>query len=97
MKIEISPKEYERRLNWNDAIFYCQLLVIDDKIDWRLPTKEELNFIFNSENDFKGECYWSSTKGDGHGVWAQYMDTGTRHSSYGPFIIFYFRPVRTLT
>ena len=60
MNIEISPKEYERKMNWEDAIFYCQLLVIDGKDDWRLPTIEELKEISNSENTFIESGYWSS-------------------------------------
>ncbi len=77
MKIEISPKEYERRLNWYDAIFYCQLLVIDDKIDWRLPTKDELEDIFyNYENDLLDSGYWSSTEYDSDFAWGQVFSDG---------------------
>ena len=82
MNIEISPKEYERELNWNDAIFYCQLLVIDDKCDWRLPTKEELNYIYNSKNDFVGSDYWSSTENFGNFAWSQDMSSGAQ-GGYG--------------
>ena len=39
--IEISPKEYERKLSWDDALLYCQLLVIDGKDNWRLPNTVE--------------------------------------------------------
>jgi hypothetical protein len=76
MNIEISPKEYEKILNWNDANLYCQLLVIDDKCDWRLPTKDELNEIYTSENDFVGSGYWSSTEYGGNGAWRQHFSTG---------------------
>ena len=36
---EIAPVELERKLNWNDAIEYCE------SIGWRLPTKDELKQI----------------------------------------------------
>jgi len=29
MNIEISPKQYEKFLTWDDALLYCSLLVID--------------------------------------------------------------------
>ena len=76
--IEISPKEYEVELNWNDAMLYCSLLVIDDKCDWRLPTKEELNYIYSSKNDFVGSGYWSSTEYNGGGAWGQNFSGGTQ-------------------
>jgi hypothetical protein len=62
MNIEISLKEYERELNWDDGILYCQLLTIDDKNDWRLPTITELNYIYSSDNDFEKYSYWSYTE-----------------------------------
>ena len=96
MNIEISPKEYERQLNWNDAMLYCQLLVIDNKNDWRLPTREELNNIYHSENDFVGSGYWSSTETSGGNAWRQSLSGGFQYngikgSSY------YVRAVRSLT
>ena len=76
MNIEISAKEYERILNWNDGMLYCQLLNIAGKNDWRLPTKEELNDIYNSENDFVFDFYWASTEYNGNFAWLQDMSSG---------------------
>ena len=39
--VEISPKEYWKRMNYYDAILYCQLLNIDGREDWRMPSKKE--------------------------------------------------------
>lgn len=48
MSIQISPKEYERKLNWDDGKLYCDLLYIDGKNDWRMPTLEEGKIIFSN-------------------------------------------------
>ena len=96
MTIEISPKEYEKKLNWDDAMMYCQLLVIDGKDDWRLPTKEELNDIYNSENDFVGSYYWSSTESNGNYAWGQNLSIGGQYG-YNKGNSYYVRAVRSLT
>jgi hypothetical protein len=96
MNIEISPKEYERQLNWHDGMLYCQLLIIDGKDDWRLPTKEELNDIYNSENDFVGSFYWSSTEYDGYYAWGQDLSTGFQGNGTKNYSS-YVRAVRSLT
>ncbi len=96
MNIEISPKEYEKKLNWDDAMMYCQLLVIDDKTDWRLPTKEELDYIYHSKNDFVGSYYWSSTEDIGSGAWNQNLSNGVQYYYYKDGS-YYVRPVRILT
>jgi hypothetical protein len=97
--VKISPKEYERVLNWDDAMMYCQLLIIDGKNDWRLPTKEELNDIGNSENDFVGSYYWSSTEHDGNYAWRQGLSYGGQYGNYPSLKnhSYYVRAVRSLT
>lgn len=41
MTLEISPKEYGRKLDYDDALLYCSLLVIDGKDDCRMPFSME--------------------------------------------------------
>ena len=92
---EISPKEYETGLNWHDAKLYCPFFVIDDKIDWRLPSIEELLEISNNPNDLEDNYYWSS---ETYNVGlpciflpsrkAQYYNNGT--------LKYYVRPIRTI-
>lgn len=65
MKFEISPKETETILNWFDAKLYCFSLNIDGKTGWRLPTLDELDYIYGYEefeNDFVGANYWTATE-----------------------------------
>ena len=71
MNIEISPKEYENKMNWDDGMLYCSLLVIDNKNDWRLPTLEELDYIRNSENDLMEDYYWSCIDYSEPTAWVQ--------------------------
>jgi len=65
MKFEIAPKSTEIKENLDNAKLFCLFLEIDGKRDWRLPTKEELDDIYKSENDFEKSWYWSSTKDNG--------------------------------
>ena len=80
MKFEIAPKETEIKSSWDDARLYCFSLVIDGKVGWRLPTKEELNEIYHSENDFEKYWYWSSTENNGYYAWLQNMSNGYQAS-----------------
>ena len=59
--IELSPKEYERQLNYEDAKLYCDLLSIDNKDDWRIPSLQELKSVLNDLKPSAGESYWTST------------------------------------
>lgn len=82
LMIEISAKEYERMLNWDDAMMYCSLLVIDGKNDWRMPTIVELKEIYHSENDFSEHYYWSSSHGGWDTAWGQDMSGGCQYYNY---------------
>ncbi len=50
---------------WSEANIICNELVDNDFSDWRLPSKEELNFLYglhsHGSGNFKGMAYWSST------------------------------------
>lgn len=81
MNFEIAPKSTETQLNWYDARLYCFSLVVDGKTGWRLPTKEELDEIYESVNDFEKDWYWSSTESNGDFAWLQDFSNGTQ--SYG--------------
>ncbi len=50
---------------WSEANAICNELVDNNFSDWRLPSKEELNFMYglhsHGSGNFKGMAYWSST------------------------------------
>ena len=98
MNFEIAPKETEIVSNWDDANLYCFSLNIDGKTGWRLPTKDELNQIYESENDFRKEWewYWSSTEANGSRAWLQYFSNGYQYSYGKNYGRFHVRAVRNL-
>ena len=57
---EIAPKIYEKKMNWLNAIDYCESL----GSGWRLPTIEELwkireNESLSNNGEFRSAEYWS--------------------------------------
>ena len=96
MNFEIAPKETEIKANWDDARLYCFALNIDGKTGWRLPTKEELNEIYESVNDFEKAWYWSSTEADGYGAWDQLMSCGNQYLNVKNYGSTYVRAIRSI-
>jgi hypothetical protein len=97
MNFEIAPKSTEIRLNWFDARLYCFSLNIDGKTGWRLPTKEELNEIYQSDNDFELRWHWSSTEYIGSDVWVQNFGYGNQFTGGKYYDSGYVRAIRDLT
>ena len=96
MNFEIAPKSTEVRLTWEEARMYCFSLNIDGKIGWRLPTKEELNEIYESENDFEEWYYWSSTESSGYDAWGQDMSDGNQYDFNVYYGTNYVRAIRSI-
>ena len=95
MNFEIAPKSTEIRLNWHDARLYCFALNIEGKTGWRLPTKEELNEIYLSDNDFANVWYWSSTEANCEDAWIQGFYNGYQGSFNKGFATNYVRAIRS--
>jgi hypothetical protein len=72
---------------WKDAIKQIELL---NRLnykggDWRLPTKEELNAIYEHKDEiggFSSASYWSSTEYYNNFAWFQYFFNGYQYYSY---------------
>jgi hypothetical protein len=51
--------------------------------DWYLPSKDELNKMYNQKDviggDFKPAAYWSSTEADASTAWFQNFGDGSQH------------------
>jgi hypothetical protein len=95
MNFEIAPKETEIQATWDDARLYCFALNIDGKTGWRLPNKEELNYIYESKNDVVGSYYWSSTENNGNYAWIQGLSDGLQGTNYKS-TSYYVRAVRDI-
>ena len=78
-------------MTWNEAVEYVKSL----GDGWRLPTKDELNQIYESNNDFIAGNYWSGTEGNGYGAWAQGMSNGLQGNYYKNYS-YYVRAVRDI-
>jgi hypothetical protein len=64
---------------------------------WRLPTKDELNQIYETVNDFVDDGYWTATEYGGITVWSQYFGDGTqRFYNKKDGFKFYVRAVRDI-
>lgn len=54
------------RLDWDEAIEYCNAFTLEGFDDWRLPNKEELDLLFDYSKD---NFFWTS-ECDIHGYWS---------------------------
>jgi|TARA_B110000091_G_scaffold199978_1_gene230307 hypothetical protein len=73
--------DYNGTLNWDDAVSYCNGLTVGQYDDWYLPSKFELNLLYEQQTaigGFTGGFYWSSTEYDNYGAWFQYFNDGAQ-------------------
>ena len=75
--LEVMTEDLESTYTWDDAMKACA--VLGD--GWRLPTKDELNLLYENKEKIGGfaiNYYWSSTENGNnkYGAWKQDFDVG---------------------
>lgn len=74
--------------NWNRAAEYCAAMRIHGPQGWRVPTKDELNLLYNNRDGIggfdtsgsdHGGWYWSSSEVDPDFAWAQRFSDGEQY------------------
>jgi hypothetical protein len=67
-------------MTWHEAVEVCKKL----GPRWRLPTKDELNMLYENKEEIGGFAlifYWSSTENGYDCAWVQYFVSGNQYSS----------------
>ena len=87
-------------MNWYDAMSYASGLSLGGHSDWKLPTKDELVGLYNSEckklMDVRSSIYWSSSSvvTGGLGAWRVYFNSGHVSITRNESNTYYVRAVR---
>jgi hypothetical protein len=89
-----TPEDAPDLFIWNDGQNYCGTLESFGHKDWRVPTKRELNVLYDNRNTgglnvtFKvtgagsAGWYWSSAEYDGNQAWVQRFSNGEQSYDY---------------
>lgn len=86
----VTPADAPGVYSWSSGTNYCTALDANGHRDWRMPTKGELNALFqnraaiggfNETGLYPGAYYWSSSPYYSYGAWTQRFDDG--YQSYG--------------
>jgi hypothetical protein len=75
--LEVVQKDFPNVMNWNDAKEACAEL----GDGWRLPTKDELNILYNNKDKIGGFAnygYWSSSEFVNDLAWSQNFANGNQ-------------------
>jgi hypothetical protein len=79
-----TPADAPLMMKWNEAMKYAKDLDVHGHKDWRVPTKAELNVLFNNRARIRrfnrtGSIlgwYWSSSEGNNWAAWVQRFSDG---------------------
>ena len=81
----------------NIAARLCDQLVLDGYSDWFLPSKEELNILYEQKEIIGGYehgYYWSSSEFATNFAWYQHFDFGFQ-DYLNKDLLYFYRPVRS--
>jgi hypothetical protein len=90
--LEVVQKDFPNVMNWNDAKEACAEL----GDGWRLPTKDELNILYNNKDKiggFANSYYWSSTESGSFFAYYQYFVSGIQTYNFKDSA-YYVRAIR---
>jgi len=82
--LEAAPSDLDVRMKWDDAVDATRGYTAGGYSDWRLPSKDELNWMYENLHEegiggFAGyDPYWSSSEDYSYGVWSQYFGNGSQ-------------------
>ena len=75
-----APSDQSCCSNWNTAVSLCNNLILGGYSDWFLPSKDELNLMYQNIGQgnvvFVNSPYWSSTETSASTAWAKNLSTG---------------------
>jgi len=84
--LHTTPGDAPRAYNWDSGSRYCADLQAHGHHDWRVPTKGELNVLFqnrdaidgfNISGSYPAVWYWSSSQFDYDSAWDQRFSDGS--------------------
>jgi len=83
-KLEVQNNRVDVKLTYDKALVYCYTLAYAGKLDWRLPTSEDLKLIYKNKDKFlyfASNYYWSSTTyaGGSDSAWSVYFGDGYQY------------------
>ena len=85
--------------NVSIAANMCNNAVIDGYSDWYLPSKDELNYMYQQKSvigDFSSiDNYWSSSQYTPECAWMQYFGSGVQSEKGDKDQLYKVRPIRT--
>ena len=92
--LEVSQFDFPQKMNLADAKKSCT----DLGVGWRLPTKEELSFLYQKKDEIGGfskSNYWSNSVNNASGAWSQNFSNGFQNLIYNIYN-YQVRAVRTI-
>lgn len=99
-KIFVAPKSTETELSWDSAVRHCTGLEVENTAGWRLPTKEELHFLYCNQSSlpdaeaFIQGRYWSGSEAEDEcNAWGESFTHGKQYA-FHKSISFCVRAIR---